>query len=70
MLVANGANGCYYRLFGCVPARNINDMKSSLYFQPQTDGYIAIVLPKLKNYEAEMKKLHSKDVYLEKIKNR
>ena len=49
---------------------DIYDMKSSLYFQPKTDGYIAIVLPKLKNYEAEMKKLHSKDVYLEKIKNR
>ena len=42
----------------------------SVHFQAQTDGYIAIVLPKLKDYEAEMKKLLSKEIYLENIKNR
>lgn len=31
------------------------------YFQPQTDGYIAIVLPKLKEFDDVMKSLISKE---------
>lgn len=35
-----------------------------LVFQPHSDGYIAIVLPKLRDYEQVMKTLLTEEEYL------
>jgi len=34
-----------------------------MYFQPQTEGYVAIVLPKLKEYDYVMNKLSTEEDY-------